>query len=64
MCWISRGKDLLDLFLVSLEATNSVDNLTQENSLQNVAEIKGTRIDKGMVELDDILKKIQRELIR
>ena len=54
----------MGLFLVNLEATNSVDNLTQENSLQNVAEIKGTRIDKGMVELNDILKKIQRELIR
>lgn len=28
----------MGLFLVNLEATNSVDNLTQENSLQNVAD--------------------------
>lgn len=28
----------MSLFLVNLEGTNSGDNLTQENSLQNVAD--------------------------
>lgn len=31
-------KKCMSLFLVNLEATNSGDNLTQENSLQNVAD--------------------------